>query len=597
MISKKAPVKAAARSKISHLVGYLLDQKGKCDRVAAVAATNCHSDDPKWAVHEMQAVQSRNQRAKGDRTYHLVISFRAGEDLPGDALAQIEDEFCRALGFAEHQRVSVVHRDTDHLHFHVAINKVHPTKFTLHEPFNDYHTRAKLCQQIEARYGLESFHCASKRNAPAQQKAAAMEAVAGVESLIGYVQRSLKNSMASARSWQELHQAFAKAGVALKPQGNGLVVESNGKMAKASSCFREMSKSALEKRFGTFQEMSQSAKVATPGKAYCARPMQKGSARLYEQYQTARREAKEEQCARLAEALAAHRLRVQYAKIAYTTQRTIIGLTRRSTVNTLMLQLHRASLKAKVAASCATYQTERSAIYREAKLLAWNDWLMTQAAGGNKAAQALLQSRRAKSSSPPPRPRTPIDSQPFTRSNARPDYRRSDLARAPVSQRPDYGRRCLRRAPLPPRPDYGRRPTLGTRILRRAVALLQSCLGKSGGKGPARPLASVRDVSRLDVVYERPRTEMLLRSDEPDRLGSEIGHDTNPAMRRPGNGAVGAGGERREGGSQSSGQGAPLAAVASLPAVPYATRNGTLRGAIKGVLKVIERAKRWTNGR
>ena len=164
MISKKAPVKAAAKSKIGHLVAYLLDQKGKSDRVAAVVVTNCQSADPKWAVHEMQAVQSRNQRAKGDRTYHLVISLRAGEYLPGDALARIEEDFCRALGFAEHQRVSVVHRDTDNLHLHVAINKVHPTKFTLHEPFNDYHTRAKLCEQLEACYGLESDRSASRRN-------------------------------------------------------------------------------------------------------------------------------------------------------------------------------------------------------------------------------------------------------------------------------------------------------------------------------------------------------------------------------------------------------------------------------------------------
>lgn len=370
MISKKAPVKAAAKGKIGHLVAYLLDQKGKNDRVAAVAVTNCQSDDPQWAVHEMQAVQSRNQRAKGDRTYHLVISLRAGEDLPSEKLAHIEAAFCRALGFAEHQRISVVHRDTDNLHLHVAINKVHPTKFTLHEPFNDYHTQAKLCEQLEARYGLESDRSGDKRDVPGQQKAAAMEAVAGVESLIGYVQRSLAKSMASARSWQELHEAFAKVGVVLKPRGNGLVVESNGKTAKASSCFRELSKSALEKRFGPFQERSQGAVAVMPGRAYTARPMQQGSAKLYEQYQAARREVKKVQGTRLAEALAAHRRRVQHAKIAYITQRTIIGLTRRNVVNTVMLQLHRASLKAKVLDSYATYQAERSALYRDAKLLA-----------------------------------------------------------------------------------------------------------------------------------------------------------------------------------------------------------------------------------
>ena len=264
MISKKAAVKAAAKGKIGHLVHYLLDQKGKDDRVAAVAVTNCHSDDPTWAIHEMQAVQSRNQRAKGDRTYHLVVSFRSGEDPSRETLAQIEDEFCRALGFAGHQRVCVVHRDTDNLHMHVAINKVHPAKFTLHEPFNDYHTRAKLCRQLEARYGLESERAASKQKASVQPRAAAMEKIAGVESLIGYVQRSLGTATASARSWQALHEAFGSVGVTLRARGNGLVVESNGITAKASSCFRELSKFALEKRYGRYQEMAQGAKATTP---------------------------------------------------------------------------------------------------------------------------------------------------------------------------------------------------------------------------------------------------------------------------------------------------------------------------------------------
>lgn len=588
-------MKAAAKSKIGHLVSYLLDEKGKNDRVAGLAVTNCHSESSQWAVHEMQAVQDRNQRAKGDKTYHLVISFRDGEDCSREILAEIEAAFCEALGFGEHQRVSVVHRDTDNLHVHVAINKVHPVKFTLHEPFNDYHTRAKLCERLEARYGLKSDRPMSKRDVPAQEKAAAMEVVAGVESLIGYVQRSLRGATAASHSWQELHDAFAKAGVALKPRGNGLVVESNGKTAKASSCFRELSKSALEKRFGAFEEPGQRARNATPIESYNARPMQKGSTLLYEQYQAARKAVKAAQTTRLGEALAAHRRRVQQAKTTYKTQRTIIGLSRRGTVNTIMLQLHRANLKAKITGSFATYQSERSAVYRGAKLFAWNDWLMRQAADGSKPALALLQSRKAKN--PPPLPAKPPSARQPAKSNARPDYNCSTIARAPVNVRPDYNRPNVSRAPLPARPDYGHRPSLGTRLLRRAVALLQSRLGKSGRRGPAQTLASVRDVSGLNVVYHCPRTEVLLRANEPDRLGSEVGGDADSAMRRQGNGAAGPRREEREGGSQSSGKGQTPEPVSSPSTVPYATRGGTLRGAVKTVVKIIGRAKGWTEGR
>lgn len=590
MISKKAAVKAAAKGKIGNLVRYLLDQKGKGDRVAAVTVTNCECGDPEWAVHEMQAVQSRNQRAKADRTYHLVISFRAGEDLPEDALAEIEREFCAALGFAEHQRVSVVHRDTDHLHVHVAINKVHPVRFTLHEPFNDYHTRAKLCERLEARYGLATDNGRSERNAPVHQKAAAMEAVAGVESLIGYVRRTLKEAVAAARDWTDLHRALAAAGVTLKPQGNGLVVESNGTRAKASSCLRELSKAALEKRLGPYRDVR--VAVGTPGRKYQARPMQPESERLYLRYQTARTTAKQAQHDRLGGALAAHRSRVQQARTAYNLQRTIIDLTRRNAVNTVMRQFHRANLKSKIAASFATYQTQRRAIYREAKLLAWNDWLMVQASAGDQSAQRLLQSRHAKQVSGVPSP-TPFRNH-LPKSNARPNYAGPGVTKAGHGIRPPYSGANVQRAPHPSRPDYGRGLSFGAKLLWRAAALLQSRLGKSGGSGPARPLASVRDLSGVDVVYDRPGTEVLLRTHEPDRLGSQSRSLSDPTMRRSGTGVAGVGSQTGKSGSQSGSKSRAVTAADADPPSAYATRNGTLRGVARTASRLIERAKGWT---
>lgn len=404
MISKKTPVRAAAKTKIGHLVNYLLDKKGKEDRVAAVAVTNCQSDDLQWSLIEMRAVQERNQRARGEKTYHLVISFRSGEDLPAKSLAEIEAEFAKALGFAEHQRLSVVHRDTDNLHLHVAINKVHPTRFTLHEPFNDYYTRAKLCERLERRYGLAAETQTGRTDPPAHEKAAAMEAVGGVESLIGYVQRALKSATASAGSWQELHAMFAKAGVCLQPRGNGLVVESGGQIAKASSCFRALSKTALERRFGPYEAASPSKQNSglAGSRGYKARPMQNAGTRLYDRYQAQRTEAVDRRGVRLECAQAAHEARVRRAEAAYQTQRTIIGLTRLNPVNRVMLQLHRANLRRQIDASLRTYKSERNAIFGETKRLAWNDWLMAEAANGNHEARAVSQARRIRGTTQPP---------------------------------------------------------------------------------------------------------------------------------------------------------------------------------------------------
>ena len=95
-------------------------------------------------MREIAATQWLNTRAKSPRTYHLIISLRAGENPDAQTLRVIEERFCNALGYAEHQRVSVVHHDTDNVHIHVAINKIHPRTLTLHDPIRDYIT-LKIC--------------------------------------------------------------------------------------------------------------------------------------------------------------------------------------------------------------------------------------------------------------------------------------------------------------------------------------------------------------------------------------------------------------------------------------------------------------------
>ena len=117
-------MKAAEKSRFGKLVAYLLDPQGKKTRVGEVSITNCVSSDTTWAVREITATQRLNARAISDRTYHLLVSLRAGENPDAQTLRVIEERFCKELGYAEHQRISVVHHDTDNVHIHVAINKI-----------------------------------------------------------------------------------------------------------------------------------------------------------------------------------------------------------------------------------------------------------------------------------------------------------------------------------------------------------------------------------------------------------------------------------------------------------------------------------------
>ena len=80
MISKKVSMKTLERSRFGKLVSYLVNDQGKHTRVGEVAITNCVSTDLSLAVREIAATQQLNTRAQSDRTDHLLISFRAGDD-------------------------------------------------------------------------------------------------------------------------------------------------------------------------------------------------------------------------------------------------------------------------------------------------------------------------------------------------------------------------------------------------------------------------------------------------------------------------------------------------------------------------------------
>ena len=133
---------------------YILDDKGDAARIGAVWTSNCHNPEPALALREIAGTQARNQTAKGDKTYHLIVSFQPGERPNQAQLQDIEKQLCAAIGLGDHQRLVAVHTDKDHFHMHLAVNKVHPATFKNVTPFYDHQKLAAACQQLEAKHGL-----------------------------------------------------------------------------------------------------------------------------------------------------------------------------------------------------------------------------------------------------------------------------------------------------------------------------------------------------------------------------------------------------------------------------------------------------------
>jgi Relaxase/Mobilisation nuclease domain len=204
MIIKRVAMRSPRKNSFGDLARYLSNPKDTSERVGTVRISHCHSDELEDATLEVMATQACNTGAKGDKTYHLIISFRAGEYPPDNVLAAIESHVCSGLGFTDHQRVSVLHHDTDNLHIHLAINKIHPERLTMHEPYLEYRTMADLCEAIEKDYQLApDNHQATKRGAA--NRAEEMERAGGIESLQRWIKRECLAQLQLATFWTALH--------------------------------------------------------------------------------------------------------------------------------------------------------------------------------------------------------------------------------------------------------------------------------------------------------------------------------------------------------------------------------------------------------
>ncbi len=230
-----------------------------------MTVTNCHSNDPTIAALEVVATQRLNQRSEDDKTYHFLFSFRECEYPSPEVLRDCEAEFCRALGFAEHQRVSVVHRDTNNLHVHVAVNKIHPTRLTVKTPFNDFWQRSVTAKRLEIKHNLHRDRHDRREEATSPSDGAAdMEHHAGIESFTRWLQLEIAEDLTRATSWAELHRAARAHGVNIRLRGSGCVIFNGEKVVRASSIRRDFSLSALVKRLGPFQ----AAQIDSPAVAY-----------------------------------------------------------------------------------------------------------------------------------------------------------------------------------------------------------------------------------------------------------------------------------------------------------------------------------------
>ncbi len=199
---------------------YVMDEKGDGEKVAWCRISNCQSDTPAVAIAEVLATQAQNQRAKSDKTYHLVVSLPHWEQLNREQAEDIEDTICAGLGLAEHQRISAVHENTDHFHIHIAINKIHPKTFRCVEPYYPYYKLDSLAKELEIKHGL----CQTNRIGEGKRFAIVgdLEAHQQEESFLRWLNENvgdqLKQVLQEAKGWQDVNDLLTTYGAVIKLQ-------------------------------------------------------------------------------------------------------------------------------------------------------------------------------------------------------------------------------------------------------------------------------------------------------------------------------------------------------------------------------------------
>jgi hypothetical protein len=367
-------------------------------KVLMYRMTNCVAYEPEMAIQEIMVTQAQNTRSQADKTYHLIISFPRGEVPSREQLEDIEDEMCKALGFGEHQRLSAVHADTDNLHLHVAINKVHPQTIKVLEPYRDYVIRDRVCQMLEQKHGLRMDNRRGQGNAKTKAQYLPDKHPELQQWVKDRLQGKVKDFLEEEQpTWEGLHAIFGQYGLLMKPRGAGLSLAVAGSKLslKASDLNPDLSFKRLTQRLGAYHPPSQD---------YCAQrqeheerysPQGGKYPSLWGQYQEAKAivyQARDKEFSTLRQG---HEDYQQKLLAYYDDRRASIQQNRKLTpkskrqLNKTLYQEMRADLEKRKQLE----KEQRAVIREESPLPTWEQWLVGQVDKDNLQALALLRQR------------------------------------------------------------------------------------------------------------------------------------------------------------------------------------------------------------
>lgn len=281
MIGKKIrnPKKTTSKTeRITALLKYVRtpEREDKTEKCVYSGARSFLSNTDAGQMAEMLALAHEAPRSR-DPISHYVLSWREDEHPTAQQIERAVDIVLAELGLPGHQVVYALHRDTDHDHLHLVVNRVDPESGKVTRQGLDIEALHRAVARIEheqgwrhcgnARYAVRDDDTLEKRGAQEGEQregrreerpsksdgARTYERHTGGQSAERTAQERAAPVIARARSWAELHQGLAEVGMRYERKGSGAIVWVGEQPVKASKVARGASLATLEKRLGPFR--------------------------------------------------------------------------------------------------------------------------------------------------------------------------------------------------------------------------------------------------------------------------------------------------------------------------------------------------------
>ena len=274
MILKKLKRTNLSKTKaamIGGLVDYVLaqkDEEGKQKRLYAYGMNFLTTTTAAWK-QEMIALSEETVKSRMPVS-HWAMSWQENEIPSHEQVQEAVNIFLERMGLKGHQTIVVAHGNTGNFHIHIVVNRTHPYTEKVIQPHRGFDIEAahRIVAEIEhkegwasqdhARYRVNEKGAIVRNRQPKQVKpgsrAEDFENATGEKSAQRSAQERGHAIIANARTWKELHEGLARAGLRFRKKGSGAVVFVGEIEVKLSSVDRKFGFANLCKRLGEYEE-------------------------------------------------------------------------------------------------------------------------------------------------------------------------------------------------------------------------------------------------------------------------------------------------------------------------------------------------------